>query len=119
MPSVSYSPHGGPHGVAIVHCPNIFARRLAHLSRDGDSSWVLRDFVTGQLLRCAPPPNRSDSTHTLTQIEAEVTYSEAPPFHNVENVADWATYLKLRTSAVLGEPSSAPPNPQFGAWCPI
>jgi hypothetical protein len=117
---VSYSSHGGRHQVSVVHCPNICGSRLAHLSRDGPGSWALRDFITGQMIRSTPPPNAATSGHTLAQIEAEVVSSETPPFHSVENVADWATYLRLRTMATLAlTPSTAPPNTAFGHWQPI
>jgi hypothetical protein len=117
---VNYNPHGGIHNVAVVHCPAICGTRLVHLSQDGPNSWVIRDYIAGRQLRCAPPPNPSFSTHTLAQIEAEVVWSEAPPFYAWENTAEWATYLRLRTMAVLGTaPGTSSPNPAFGAWQPL
>ena len=55
-----------------------------------------------------------------SQIEAQVVWSESPPFHAWENIPDWTTYLCLRTMAVLGSPPTTnPPNPQFGNWQPL
>jgi len=117
---IHYDYHVGHHQVSVVYCPRILGNRLAHLSQDGPTSWALRDYITGQMIRNSTSPNAATSTHTLAQIEAEVIYSEPPPFHAVENVDDWATYLRLRTMTVLVPPvSSAPPNPQFGTWHPL
>lgn len=117
---ISYRNHGGQHQVAVVHCPNICGDRLVHLSQDGPGSWVIRDYISHQQLRRSPPPNASYSTHDLAQIEAEVVWSEAPPFHAWENTADWETYLRLRTMAVLNHPpATTPPNPHFGTWQPL
>ena len=115
---IHYSYHHGRHQVPVVYCPSILGNRLAHLSQDGPASWALRDFIIGQMIRNSPSPNLVSSTHSLAQIEAEVIYSEPPPFYAVENnVDDWAIYLRLRTMAVLVPPvSSEPPNPQFGNW---
>ena len=55
------------------------------------------------------------TTFDLAQIEAEVVWSEEPPFHAWEHVADWETYLRLRTMAVLNRPpATTPPNASFG-----
>ena len=117
---VNYSPHGGSHEVALVHCPAICGARLVHLSQDAPDSWVLRDYIAGKQLRCATSPNPSSSTHTLLQIENEVVWSEGPPFYAWPNVADWTTYLRLRTMAVLGStPSTSPPSAAFGNWQPL
>ena len=119
MSTIAYKSHGGIHQVAIVHCPQVFGQRLAHLSQDGPSSWVLRDFISGQMLRCAPPPGPSDTALKLTDIEKLIAYSEAPPFHNVENEADWSIYLRLRTLAVLGEVGVTAPSASVGTWRPL
>lgn len=117
---ISYNSHGGRHQVAVVHCPRICGDRLIHLSQDGPDSWVIRDYVAGRQLRRSPPPNASYSTFDLAQIEAEVVWSEVPPFHAWENSADWEPYLRLRTMAVLGcPPGTTPPNPHFGTWQPL
>lgn len=117
---ISYNPHGGIHEVAIVHCPGICGSRLIHLSKDGPISWVIRDYIAGRQLRCAPPPNPSYSSRTLPQIEAEVIWSEVPPLYAWGNTTDWATYLRLRTMAVLGAPPSVvSPNASFGDWQPL
>ena len=114
---INYRAHGGVHQVSIVCCPRILGNRLAHLSQDGPSSWALRDYITGRMIRKSPPPNRSSSHHELTEIEAEVTYSEPPPFYAVEHLDSWALYLRLRTSAALGAFKDVqPPNPEFGNW---
>ena len=116
---VNYSSHGGIHQVAVIHCPRICGDRLVHLSQDAPGSWAIRDYIAGQQLRCAPQPNPSFSTHTLAQIEAEVVWSETPPFHAWEHRADWTRYLRLRTMAVLSTPSTNPPSASFGTWQPL
>ena len=114
---VNYTSHGGIHQVSVVCCPRILGNRLGHLSQDGPSSWALRDFITRRMIRNSPPPNRASSDRTLANIEAEVTYSELPPFYSIDHIDEWAQYLRLRTSAVLGAfRDVAPPNPEFGNW---
>jgi hypothetical protein len=114
---VQYTSHGGRHQVSVVCCPAILGNRLAHLSQDGPGSWALRDFITGRMIRNAPPPNRASSTRTLEEVEEQVTYSEGPPFYAVKHHRDWALYLRLRTMAVLGSCRAIErPNPQFGNW---
>lgn len=116
---IHYNNHGGAHNVAVVHCPNVCDRRLVHLSQDGPRSWVIRDYIGGQQLRRSPPPNPSFSTLDLALIEAEVVWSEEPPFHAWENRSDWEPYLRLRTMVILGTPGAGPPNPTFGTWQPL
>ena len=112
-----YKHHGGFHQVAIVYCPEILSKRLGHLSQDGDpDSWALRDFVTRRMIRNSPPPNPASSSRTLAEIEATVTYCEPPPFYSVKHVQDWALYLRLRSSVVLGTLHDGAPNPAFGNW---
>lgn len=116
---IEYANRGGA-SVSVVHCPRILPGRLVHLSQSGQSSWVLRDYLTGQMLRCAPPPNASYSKHTLADIEGEIAHSEWPPEHNLDHRKDWETYLRLRTMAVLrSTPATTPPNPAFGDWRPM
>ncbi len=103
----------------MVHCPNICGDRLVHLSQDGLASWVIRDYISGQQLRRSPAPNPSFSTFDLAQIEAEVVWSEEPPFHAWQNTADWEAYLRLRTMVILGTLGTTPPNPAFGSWQPL
>lgn len=116
---IHYNNHGGAHNVAVVHCPNVCGSRLVHLSQDGPGSWVIRDYISGQQLRRSPPPNPSFSTLDLALIEAEVVWSEEPPFHAWENRADWEPYLRLRTMVILGTRGTTPPNPAFGTWQPL
>jgi hypothetical protein len=119
---INYAAHRGSHHVAVVFCPQICSERLVHLSQDGQDSWVIRDYISGQILRRSPPPNPSFSNRTLSQIEAMVVWSEWPPFHACDsaNTADWTTYLRLRTMAVLGSPpGGTAPDAQFGAWQPL
>jgi hypothetical protein len=116
---IAYAHHGDGHNVAVVHCPNICGDRLVHLSQDAPGSWVIRDYIAGQQLRRSPPPNPSYSTFDLAQIEAEVVWSEAPPFHAWENIRDWDAYLRLRTMVILGRLGTTPPNPVFGTWQPL
>ncbi len=111
----SYSSHGGRHYVAVVYCPRILGNRLAHLSQDGPTSWVIRDFITGKMLRRTPGGGTSE--YTLAQIEDEVRYSEEPLFVPVEEFRRWKRYLEARTREVLRTaPSTEPPNPEFGYW---
>jgi len=117
---ISYTRHGGNHQVSVVYCPALCRDRLIHLSQDASNSWAVPDFIVRRMIRNAPPSNARTSDRTLAQIEAEVTYSEAPPFHSVEHVGDWAIYLRLRTMVVLRrDPDGTPPNPQFGDWQPM
>ena len=118
---IHYSPHGGNHHVSVVYCPHILGNRLGHLSQDDPNSWALRDFITGRMIRNTSSPNYpATSNQTLAEIEAEVIYSEVPPFYAVENISEWTTYLRLRTLAVLDLPlNEAPPNDEFGNWQPI
>ena len=114
--NVFYAYHGGQHHVSIVQLPAICGDRLVHLSQDGPSSWVLRDFVAKKKLRCSPPPNASQSTVPLQQIESQVVFSEQPPFHACDQAEDWGTYLSMRSLAVLGRVDTAPPKNTFGDW---
>jgi hypothetical protein len=115
-----YSSHGGRHQVAVVHCPRITGNRLVPLSQDGPKSWVIRDFITGKMLRNSPLPNAATSWYPLAEIEAEVTYSEEPLFLSVAKVGEWKRHLEERTRAVLRiAPSSEPPNPRYGDWVPL
>jgi hypothetical protein len=53
----------------------------------------------------------------LAEMEAEVTYSEPSPFYAIENLQEWALYLRLRTMPVFGGCRIiGTPNPQFGNW---
>ncbi len=113
---IHYNNHGGVHNVAVVHCPRICEGRLVHLSKDGQGSWVIRDYIGGQQLRRSPPPNPSYSTLDLAEIEGEVVCSEEPPFHAWENRQDWEAYLRLRTLVKLGSVTFTPPNQEFGTW---
>jgi len=115
--TVDYRSHGGIHQVSVVWCPRILGNRLAHLSQDGPDSWALRDFITRRMIRNSPARNHASSNRTLFEIEAEVTQSEPPPFYPVERINDWALYLRLRTSALLGAfKDVGAPNPEFGDW---
>lgn len=123
---INYVPHTGIsrvydfHQVAVVYCPSILGNRLGHLSQDSSRCWVLRDFITGRMIRATDSPNgpASTSQRLLEEIEAEVLYSETPPYFSIENVNEWKTYLKLRSMAVLSRPldEEAQPNPSFGDW---
>jgi hypothetical protein len=111
----TYSSHGSRHHVAVVYCPRILGNRLAHLSQDGPNSWVIRDFITGKMLRRTPGGGTSE--YTLAQIEAEVAYWEEPLFVPVGDVSRWKRHLEARTREVLKTaPSAEPPNPEFGHW---
>jgi hypothetical protein len=81
-------------------------------------SWVIRDFIAGQRL------DDGHSALTVAQIETDATYDEFPVWCNVEvNPAEWRTYLKLRTTAVLrlSGPlgSTNAPNSGSGHWQPL
>jgi hypothetical protein len=78
-------------------------------------AWVIRDFI-GSLRM-----DSDSSALTVAQIETDANHDEHPPWHNVINVADWQTYLRLRTSAAFGvrNVSSAPPNSTSGIWEPL
>ena len=118
-----WSHHGGGNFVAVVQCPGIAGQRLLHLSQaSGQASWVLRDFIGGEEVVCAPPPNRSSSTCPLADVDAEVTWSEFPPFYNKDNRDDWRLYLTLRTMAHLRireVPLKPLLEPRFGTWLPM
>lgn len=113
---IAYENHGGIHHVTIAHMPAVCHDRLVHLSQDAQQSWVIRDYVTGQQLRRSPPPNPSSSTCDLAQIEAQIIWSESPPFHAWENHTDWEAYLRLRSLAVIGRLETTPPVTAYGSW---
>ena len=72
-----YSSHGGRHQVAVVHCPRILGNRLAHLSQDGPNSWVIRDFITGMMIRnsfrrCGFPAAARSGRVELVSVDAKL-----------------------------------------------
>jgi hypothetical protein len=117
---VTYWNHGGRHQVAVVMCPAILGQRLAHLSQDSPDAWVLRDFITGVMIRKTPWDSTATSRLMLSQIEAEVTHCEEPLFVPVSEVEHWKRHLESRTRELLHrQPDTMSPNPEFGRWGPI
>ncbi len=94
----SYSHRGNNNYGAVIHCPSLVADRLIYFDHDSTTgSWVIRDFIGDVRL------DNHHSSLTVAQIEAAATYDEHPPWHNVQNKADWRVYLTLRTTAVFPE----------------
>ena len=93
---INYNHRGGGNYGIVIRCPNIVADRLVYFDYNADrSSWVIRDFIIGQRLE------NNDSPLTVAQIETDTNYDEFPPWFNAENTDGWASYLRLRTSAVF------------------
>ena len=111
----NYNHRGGGNYGVVFCCPNLVAERLVYFDHNAQSgSWVIRDFIAGQRL------DNHHSKLTVQQIQADGTHDEFPPWCAVEeNPADWAAYLKLRTSASfrLGRAvTPTAPNPLSGTW---
>lgn len=127
---VIYYPRPGAHNVAIVSIPTVFPNALLHLSQDGQQSWKLRNYITGQFLcrSTDEPSNRSELD--LEEIEKMVGYQElvndkaAVPYLNVNEMTRWKEYLVLRSMAVFDvrEPGillvHQQPN-DMGSWQPF
>jgi len=116
-----YGPRGGNLAIVLC-CPNIVADgRLVYFDyRKKSDHWVIRDFIAGVRLDNFDHHSRL----TITDIEADASYSEYPVWCNVEEEpAKWRTYLQLRSTAAfrLNGPlnSVRPPNPLSGQWQPI
>jgi hypothetical protein len=64
---------GGNFGIVLI-CPNIVAPdRLVYFDHNKErSTWVIRDFITGQRL------DNGHSTVTVADIEQDATYDEFP-----------------------------------------
>ena len=85
-------------------------------SKDTDH-WVIRDLIAGQ---------RLDNFHSglnRQQIEADAVHDEFPPWLNVEeHPADWALYLRHRTSARFRLRAAGvvlTPHAPTGGWEPL
>jgi hypothetical protein len=113
----SYNHRGRGNWGIVLCCPNIVApERLVYFDYNRQTcAWVIRDFITGMRL------DDKDSTLSRTDIEADATHDEFPPWCSVEDrPADWTLYLRLRTTAHFetGGPrvSESAPNPSSGRW---
>ncbi|MCW5199398.1 hypothetical protein VU05_01505 [Desulfobulbus sp. F1] len=111
MDNIVYSPHGGIHKVALVYCPAICGNRIVHLSQDGQSSWIIRDYIIGQQLRHSP--NNSFSNLSLREIEAKIDFFMKPPFRSYKDRSFWENHLKLLTTEI---DTTTKPNQEFGTW---
>ena len=113
--NIEYTPHGR-YGIAVIKAPKIFGNRLGHLSMENDSSWALRDFIYGVMLRSG------GSIHTLSDISAAVIdYYPDPPYRAVGRKHEWAADLGSRSRAVFGRSYDAqtPPDDVWGRWKPL
>ncbi len=102
-------------GVAVIKSPKIFGNRLGHLSMENDSSWALRDYVYGVMLRSG------DSERTLTQIESIVEDYEKPEYRAVGRKREWASELASLSKKRFGKQYDAltPPDDSWGRWRPL
>jgi hypothetical protein len=112
--TIMYAAHGTAR-VAVVACPKFIGNRLVQLSTKGEYSWAIRDYIKGLLLRSG------DSELTLSQIEADITYSEKPTYRSVNRKIEWARELEQLSIQHFGkkyDPNrSAMTN--TGVWKPM
>jgi hypothetical protein len=111
---ISYTKHGR-YGVAIIQAPKIFGNRLGYLSMENDSSWALRDYVGGVMLRCGDSPN------TLSDIEATVEEYWPAPYRSVDRRQEWTSDLETRSKSIFPTTydTHTPPNSSWGPWQPL
>lgn len=109
--TIRYAAHGTAR-VAVVACPGLIGNRLVLFSTKGEYSWAIRDYIRGLMLRSG------DSELTLSQIEADVTYSEKPTYRSVNRKGEWARELEQSSKSYFGkryDPSTSA-LPSSGAW---
>jgi len=112
--TINYAAHGTAR-VAIVACPHLIGNRLVLLSTKGEYSWALRDYITDAILRSG------NSQLTLSEIEADVSYSEKPAYRSVNRKAEWSRELEKASKLHFDrkyDPSS-PALHSIGMWKPI
>jgi hypothetical protein len=113
---IDYTKHGR-YGVAIIKAPKIFGNRLGYLSMENNSSWALRDYIGGVMLRCGDSP-----TITLSDIEAAVVQEYPPaPYRSVDRRQEWTNDLESRSKLIFGATYDAhtPPDSSWGPWKPL
>jgi len=109
--TIPYAAHGTAR-VAVVACPKFIGDRLVQLSTKGEYSWAIRDYIKGLMLRSG------DSELTLSQIEADITYSEKPTYRSVNRKVEWERELEqlsIRNFGKKYDPNRAA-LPSTGAW---
>jgi hypothetical protein len=112
--TIKYAAHGTAR-VGVVACPKLVGNRLVLFSTKGEYSWAIRDYIKGLMLRSG------DSELTLSQIEADVSYSEKPTYRSVNRKAEWARELEQASSQHFGKKydPTTPALATTGAWKPI
>jgi len=112
---INYTSHGR-YVVAIIKCTKIFGNRLGYLSMENNSSWAIRDFIGGVMLRSGA------SRRTLADIEAVVDeFYPHPPYRAVGRKHEWVSDLESRSRAIFGKTYDAhtPPDSSWGGWKPL
>jgi hypothetical protein len=111
---INYTSHGR-YGVAIIKSPKILGNRLGYLSMENDSSWAIRDYIGGVMLRSG------DSVRRLAEIEAVVEHYEPPPYRSVQREHEWRGDLESRSKTLFGKTYDAQtaPNDNWGRWRPL
>lgn len=115
---INYTIHG-PYGVAVIRAPKIFGTRLGHLSKKtkNNSSWAIRDFIGGFILRCKDRKPRI----SLTDIEAVVQKQYKIDVGNVKKKRKWVGALESRSKSIFGKryDARARPDTKWGRWRPL
>lgn len=110
---IQYSSRGGLAQVAVIACEAALGKRLGLFTKKSEDSWILRDYIGGRILKS------ESNSMTAAQVEAQVTYSEAPAVCSVQRKDRWRADLDARSRAYFGaqnyDPTS-PPNAAFGKW---
>ena len=109
--SINYASHGTAR-VAVVACPHLVGNRMVLLSTKGEYSWAIRDYIAGAMLRSG------NSRLTLSEIEADIAYSEKPAYRSVNRNAEWARELEQSSKGYFAkryDPTSAPLQ-STGTW---
>jgi hypothetical protein len=113
--NIHYTKHGR-YGVAIIQAPKLFGKRLGYLSMENDSSWALRDYIGGVMLRCGDSP-----TIKLSDIEAVVEKYWPAPYRSVDRRQEWTDDLETRSKNIFptSYDGSTPPSTSWGPWRPL
>jgi len=112
--TINYAAHGTAR-VAVVSCPKLTGNRMVLLSTKGEYSWAIRDYISGLMLRSG------ESELTLSEIEAEISYSEKPTYRSVNRKAEWARELEQLSTGHFGKKydPGRPALVSMGAWKPM
>jgi hypothetical protein len=112
--NIEYTPHGR-YGVTLIKCRKILGHRIGHLSKENNSSWAIRDYIGGVMLRSG------ESKRTLTDIEGVVEDYYPPAYRSVGRRDEWTADLELLSRKIFGKTYDAttPPDGSWGNWKPL